>query len=74
MVDTAEKGSVECTSEFDVAYVQQGAGAVQHWILLLQPFAVGTAARHFPLRCESEQSHGTSTSERRYRVWCVVRN
>lgn len=25
MVDTAEKGSAECTSEFDVAYVQQGA-------------------------------------------------
>lgn len=38
MVHVADKESTECTGEFDVAYMQQGEGAAQHWLFLLEPF------------------------------------
>lgn len=33
MVYGAEKGSMECRGEFDVAYLWQGESAAQHWLL-----------------------------------------
>lgn len=62
-IDAAEKGSMECSSEFDVAYVWQGEGTAQHWYLLIQPFAMGAAAESWQQSCESEKCDGTFSWE-----------
>lgn len=61
MVAAPEKGSTECTNGFDMAYVRQGEGETQHWLLLLEHFLMRAAAGRLQRSCEREQCDGMST-------------
>lgn len=73
MVDAVRKLGTECTSEFDVAYV--GQGAAQHWLFFLERAFYGSSCRALSREAEwVKKVTAHLSSKEDMKPQCVMRN